>query len=47
MIDIGATDFLINVPSLPRDEFKRYSTNLFDAWDSRVEQTLILPDYSI
>jgi len=47
MIDIGTTDFLINVPSLPRDQFESYSSNLFDIWDKRVEQSLILPDYSI
>lgn len=47
MIDIGSTSFLIKVPSLPRKEFERYSTNLFDAWERSVEQTLILPDYSI
>ena len=47
MIEIGTTDFLISVPSLPRNEFKRYSTQLFDAWDRRVEQILMLPDYSI
>jgi hypothetical protein len=47
MIDIGITDFLINVPSLPREEFEDYSTKLFDEWEKCVEQTLILPDYSI
>ncbi|MDT8385470.1 MAG: hypothetical protein RRB22_13770 [Gammaproteobacteria bacterium] len=47
MIDIGSTNFLIKVPSLPREEFERYSTNLFDEWERSVERTLILPDYSI
>ena len=47
MIDIGSTNFLINVPSLPRDEFERYSTSLFDEWDKTVEKNLIFPDYSI
>ena len=47
MIDIGSTSFIIKVPSLPRDEFEAYSTNLFDAWEKSVEQTLVLPDYSI
>ncbi|MEE7627458.1 hypothetical protein V3O24_14910 [Methylobacter sp. Wu8] len=47
MIDIGTTSFLIKVPSLPREEFERYSTNLFDEWEKRVEKSLILPDYAI
>jgi hypothetical protein len=47
MIDIGSTNFLIKVPSLPEDEFERYSTKLFDEWDMVVEQTLVLPDYSL
>lgn len=47
MIDIGSADFLVNVPSLQRKEFKFYSTNLFDEWEKSVEQTLTLTDYSI
>lgn len=30
MIGIGSANFLIKVPSLPEDEFERYSTKLFD-----------------
>lgn len=47
MIEIGSTDFLINVPSLPPEEFERYSSSLFDEWEKCVERTLILPDYSL
>ena len=47
MINIGSTNFLIKVPSLPQEEFKRYSTKLFDEWEKNVERTLLLPDYSI
>lgn len=47
MIDLGATDFYIDVPNLPRYEFERYSTKLFDEWDGYVEQVLKLPDYSL
>ncbi|MDA1343325.1 MAG: hypothetical protein O2966_05565 [Proteobacteria bacterium] len=47
MIGIGSANFLIKVPSLPEDEFERYSTKLFDEWDRVVEQTLDLPDYSL
>ena len=45
MINIGTTDFYIGVPSMPRDEFEKYSTRLFDEWEIYVEKTLILPDY--
>ena len=47
MIDLGATDFYIDVPSLPRHEFEKYSTKLFDEWESYVEQVLKIPDYAL
>lgn len=47
MAYIGSTEFFIDVPSLPRDEFERYSTQLFDDWESYVDSALSLPDYSI
>jgi len=47
MIDIGSSNFLIKVSSLPEKEFESYSSNLFDQWERAVEQTLLLPDYSI
>jgi hypothetical protein len=47
MIDLGRTDFLIVVPSLPRSQFEEYSTQLFDAWESRVGESLALTDYSL
>lgn len=47
MIDLGATDFYIDVPSMPRHEFEKYSTKLFDQWEKYVEQALKLPDYSL
>lgn len=47
MIDLGGTDLYINVPSLPRDEFERYSTNLFDEWESYIGQILKIPDYAL
>ena len=47
MIDIGKADFFIDVPGLPRREFERYSSNLFDIWDQYIEETLKLPDYSV
>lgn len=47
MIDLGGTDLYIDVPSLPRDEFERYSTNLFDEWESYLGQVLKIPDYAL
>lgn len=47
MIDLGATDFYIDVPSLPRHEFEQYSTKLFDEWEAYVEQVLKIPDYAL
>lgn len=47
MVNIGATDFYLNVPSLPRGEFEEYSTQLFDDWENHVASVLELPDYSL
>lgn len=47
MIEIGSSDFFIKVPSLPEKEFELYSSKLFDQWESSVESSLLLPDYSI
>ena len=45
MINIGTTDFHLNVPSLPVEEFESYSTQLFDEWEDYVGNVLKLPDY--
>lgn len=47
MFDLGSTDFYIAVPSMPRSEFEKYSTRLFDEWDEYAASTLALPDYSL
>lgn len=47
MIDLGSTDFLIQVPSLPEDELAQLSTSLFDSWESFVGDSLAVPDYSL
>jgi len=47
MIDLGTTDFFIGVPSMPRSEFREYSTRLFDEWEDYVSRNLKLPDYSL
>lgn len=45
MINIGTTDFYLNVESLPVEEFESYSTELFDEWEDYVSNVLKLPDY--
>jgi len=45
MINIGTTDFYLDVPSLPVEEFESYSTKLFDEWEEYVGGVLQLPDY--
>ena len=47
MIDLGSTEFLLAVPSVPELQLKRLSTSLFDSWESFVDQSLSLPDYSL
>lgn len=47
MIDLGTTELFIAGPTLPRDEFETYSTQLFEDWDGRLQNDLALPDYSI
>lgn len=47
MIDLGSTNFLLSVPSLPEPELARLSTSLFDSWETFVEGTLLIPDYSL
>ncbi|MFT7389315.1 MAG: hypothetical protein ACI8VC_002581 [Candidatus Endobugula sp.] len=45
MINIGTTDFYLDVPSLPVEEFESYSSRLFDDWETYVGDVLKLPDY--
>ena len=47
MIDLGSTEFLLAIPSVPEAELKRLSTRLFDSWESYVGDSLSLPDYSL
>lgn len=47
MIEIGSTDFLLNVPTLPEKDFELYSSKLFDQWAENLENALSLTDYSI
>jgi hypothetical protein len=47
MIDLGSTEFVLVVPSIPRSELELHATRLFDSWESVVGQSLALPDYSL
>lgn len=47
MIDLGSTEFLIRVKSLPEKDFELYSSRLFDEWEASVERALSIPDYYI
>jgi hypothetical protein len=47
MLDLGTTEFVLAIPSLPEAELKRLSTSLFDSWDGFVDTALSLPDYSL
>lgn len=47
MIDLGATNFLIKVPSLPEAQLTDLSNSLFDSWELFVGESLSVPDYSL
>lgn len=47
MLDVVTTSFYIKAPAFDKDDFERYSTQLFDQWDSYVEAHLDLPDYAL
>jgi len=47
MLDLGTTEFILAVPSLPETQLKRLSTSLFDEWEGFVDTALSLPDYSL
>ncbi|MDE1943419.1 MAG: hypothetical protein KGI47_09780 [Betaproteobacteria bacterium] len=47
MIDIGTTDFYIDVPSMAKNEFEKYSVRLFDEWEEFIKTGLMLPDYRL
>lgn len=47
MLDLGTTEFVLAIPSLPEAQLKRLSTSLFDEWESFVDSALSLPDYSL
>lgn len=47
MLDLGTTEFVLAIPSLPEEELRRLSTALFDEWEGFVDTALSLPDYSL
>ena len=47
MIDLGSTEFILAVSSIPRSELEVQSTALFDSWESFVDASLQLPDYAL
>ena len=47
MLDVVTTSFYIKSPVFDKDDFASYSTQLFDRWDSQIEDRLHLPDYAV
>lgn len=47
MLDLGTTEFVLAIPSLPEAELTRLSTSLFDSWDGYVDTAPSLSDYSL
>jgi hypothetical protein len=47
MVDLGATEFHLAIPSFSEAELKRLSSRLFDSWETFAGDALSLPDYSL
>jgi hypothetical protein len=47
MLDVVTTSFYMKAVAFEKKDFERYSTQLFDEWDSYVESHLDLPDYAV
>lgn len=47
MLDVVTTSFYIKAAAFEKNEFSRYSNDLFDEWDRYVETHLELPDYAV
>ena len=47
MLDLGSTDFNLAIPSVSAPRLKSLTSELFDEWESYVDQSLALPDYSL
>ena len=46
-IEIGLTEFTLDVPALPARELREYTSRLFDLWEAQLSQNLSLPDYAL
>lgn len=47
MIDLSIIEFYIDVTTLSKGDFQRYTTKLFDRWDGYIESYLRINDYSV
>ncbi|MDY7579289.1 hypothetical protein RGU70_13280 [Herbaspirillum sp. RTI4] len=47
MLDLGSTDFNLAIQSVNAPRLKSLSSELFDEWETYVDQHLALPDYSL
>ena len=47
MLDLGSTEFVLSIPSVPEQELRRLSSSLFDSWEAFVDRSLSVPDYSL
>jgi hypothetical protein len=47
MLDIGSTDFNLAIQSVNAPRLQSLSNDLFDEWETYVDQHLSLPDYSL
>ena len=47
MLDLGSTEFVFVIPSLPEQELRLLSSSLFDSWEAFVGASVTVPDYSL
>jgi hypothetical protein len=47
MLDVVTTSFYIKAAAFEKDEFARYSNDLFDEWDRYIDTHLVFPDYAV
>jgi hypothetical protein len=47
MLNLGNTDFVLAIPSIPEHELSQLSLSLFDLWEKRIEIAVPVPDYSL
>lgn len=47
MLDLGSTEFVLAIPSVPEQQLRRLSSSLFDYWESFVDSSVSVPDYSL